>query len=195
MSFSDRALHDLNMVPSATFEVDQKPGTVMAGQIDQTTGRILVDVSGGAGAILSLEIPSGTVNGVNTVFTVANTPVFIEVSGQVMVSQSQDGTNYGFTYSAGTVTFVNAPTQTPHSFYNSAQGGSSFSSLFVTDTFTSTNNQTVFSTSQNVLVLFSFVVNGQTQMSTDYTFNGLHTFTLNSGIPAGLPVTIVYAHT
>lgn len=47
MAFSDRAVRDKNFVPSATFEVDGVPGTVMAGQIDQTTGRILVDVAGG----------------------------------------------------------------------------------------------------------------------------------------------------
>lgn len=65
-----------------------------------------------------MEIPSGTVNGVNTSFTVANTPVLVEESGQTMVSASDDPTNYGYTYSGGTITFVNPPTQTPHSFHN-----------------------------------------------------------------------------
>jgi hypothetical protein len=74
--------------------------------------------SSGGGGSLALEIPSGTVNGVNTVFTVGNAPLYMEVSGQVMVSLSQDPTNYGYTYSSGTVTFVNAPIQTPHSFHN-----------------------------------------------------------------------------
>lgn len=67
---------------------------------------------------LMMEIPSGTVNGVNTSFTVANTPVLVEESGQTMVSASDDPTNYGYTYSGGTITFVNPPTQTPHSFHN-----------------------------------------------------------------------------
>ena len=78
---------------------------------------ILIAIAQGGGVGFALEIPSGTVNGVNTTFTVVNTPVYIEVSGQGMVSQAEDSTNYGYTFSTGTITFVNAPTQTPHSFY------------------------------------------------------------------------------
>lgn len=79
-----------------------------------------IAAGGGSGAI---EIPGGTVNGVNTSFTVTNLPVWIEVSGAVMVSSTTDITNYGYTISGTgpyTITFLTAPTtnQTPHSFHN-----------------------------------------------------------------------------
>ncbi len=162
-------------------------------RVDPVTGRLKVSATGVSALGSAIENPVGTVNGVNKVFTVTNTPVWIEVSGQVMVSQAQDAGNYGYTYSAGTVTFLNAPTQTPHSFYN-AVSGSNISSLFQTDSFTSTANQTVFTTTKTPLFVFSFLVNDQDQtLTTDYTLVG-STFTLNSGIPVNLPVTISYLH-
>ena len=78
-------------------------------RIDPATGRLKVSATGVTALGTGIENPTGTVDGNNTTFTVANTPVWVEVSGQVMVSQSQDATNYGYTYSAGTITFVNAP--------------------------------------------------------------------------------------
>jgi len=74
--------------------------------------------TGTGGSTLSMEIPVGTVDGLNTVFTVSHTPIYIEVSGQLMVSSSADPTQYGYVYAKPTVTFVNPPTQTPHSYYN-----------------------------------------------------------------------------
>lgn len=162
-------------------------------RIDPATGRLKVSATGVTALGTGIENPTGTVDGNNTTFTVANTPVWVEVSGQVMVSQSQDATNYGYTYSAGTITFVNAPSQEPHSFYN-AVSYSSISSLLVGDTGTTTSNQTVFTSSQNVGFLFSFIINGQEQMPTDYTFTGSNTFTLNTGVPSGLSYVIRYIH-
>ena len=160
-------------------------------RVDPVTGRLKVSATGVSALATAIENAVGTVDGANTTFTVSNTPVWIEVSGQVMVSQAQDSGNYGYSYAGGTVTFVNAPTQTPHSFYN-AVSGSNISSLFTTDAFTSTNNQTVFTSSKTPLFVFSFTVNDQPQtLTTDYTQSG-STFTLNSGIPANLPVTITY---
>lgn len=191
------APRDDNAVPTALFAISTSPSFVAPGQIDELTGRILVDVSGGGGgggSTLNMEIPSGTVNGVNKIFTVQNTPVFIDTSGQVNVSSTQDATNFGYTFSSGTVTFTFAPTQTPHSFYNSAAGSATLASFFEEDQFTSTLNQTVFTTTLVPTFVLSFVVNGQPQNAgTDYTQSGA-VFTLASGIPAGLPVFITYLH-
>lgn len=79
-----------------------------------------ISTGGGSGG---MEIPGGTVNGANTSFTVNNLPVWIEVSGQTMVSSTTDVTNYGYTLSGTgpyTITFLSAPAagQTPHSFHN-----------------------------------------------------------------------------
>ncbi len=165
---------------------------------DPLTGRILVDLSGGVyPSSLALEIPTGAVNGLNTVFSVVNNPLFEEVSGQVMVNQTQDSTNYGYTISGTgpyTITFTNAPTQTPHSFYTITSSGAAVSSFFTQDSFTSTNGQTVFTASLTPVFVLGFIVNGQLlTLTTDYTQSGA-TFTLNSGIPAGLPVSITYIH-
>jgi len=163
------------------------------------THAILADLGGGIfPSSLNMEIPSGIVNGINTVFTVQNIPIFDEVSGQVMVSATQDPTQFGFTISGTsapyTLTFSNAPTQTPHSFYSASSGGGSLDQFFQTDQFTSTANQTVFTSTIAPVFVFSFNVNDQPQtLTTEYTLSG-STFTLNSGIPAGLPVTITYLH-
>lgn len=95
---------------------------------DPITHRLLVDVSGEvSGNTLGQEVPAGTVNGVNTVFTVQNNPIFGEVSGQLMVSSVQNPANYGYVVSGTgpyTLTYVNAPTQAPDSFYNNLTGSS-----------------------------------------------------------------------
>ncbi len=68
--------------------------------------------TGTGGTALKVETPVGVVDGINVTFTVSNTPVYISSSGQLMVNGD------GYTYAAPTVTFDNAPTQTPHSFFN-----------------------------------------------------------------------------
>ena len=52
---------------------------------DDTNRRVNITITGGGGGVAS-ETPSGTVDGVNTSFTVQNLPDFILVSGQGMVS-------------------------------------------------------------------------------------------------------------
>ena len=56
-----------------------------------------MSIPGGGGA-LNVEVPSGTVDGSNTTFTVVNTPVYIIVDGVARRSGK------GYTYSAGTIT-------------------------------------------------------------------------------------------
>lgn len=99
-------------VISATNKLSQSLAT-LRGDVERNYG----GHGGSGGGVLTMEIPVGIVDGVNTIFTVSHNPSYIEVSGQQMVSQTQDPTQYGYTYSAPTVTFVNAPTQTPHSWY------------------------------------------------------------------------------
>ena len=165
---------------------------------DPVTHRLLVDFGVGLSPnAVFLEIPAGTVDGLNTTFTVNNIPLFVDTSGQVNVSDTQDPTNYGFVITGTgpyTLTFVNPPTQTPHSFYNGANGGATLDSFFQTDTFTSTAGQTVFTSSIAPTFVLSFVINDQPQTPTsDYIQSG-STFTLNNPIPAGLPIMITYIH-
>lgn len=184
----------------AVSSVDFKSTVTLAA--DPNTHRLLVDVAGGVqtGAI-GFEIPAGTVDGVNTVFTVQNIPQFVEVSGQVMASSTQDPTNYGYTltgtFAPYTITFLSAPqtTQTPHSWYNLVSGSSiNLSSFFETDSFVATSNQTVFTTTLTPVFVFSVVLQGQVQVANvDYTQSG-SVFTLTSGVPASTYVEISYLH-
>ncbi len=55
------------------------------------------------------------------VYTVNNNPDWVESDGQIMVSKATDANNYGYTITGSaplfTLTFVNPPSQPPHSFY------------------------------------------------------------------------------
>lgn len=68
-------------------------------------------IPGGGGA--TMEIPTGAVDGVNTTFTVLNTPQYIVVDGIVRRSTK------GYTYSAGTITVdpLTPPVYDIFSFY------------------------------------------------------------------------------
>lgn len=143
--------------------------------------------SGGSGAMLE-EDCVGTVDGVNKAFTVSNTPLFIAVAGQAMVSTD------GYTVSGLNITFDNAPTQRPHSFYN-AGTGVGIASVFGKDQSTSTASQTIITLSKVALFIINVVVNDQIlTLTTDYTYDSNLTITLNSAIPAGLPIFITYIH-
>ncbi len=70
--------------------------------------------SGSGGGSLAIEIPTGTVNGVNTVFTVLHTPVFISVDG------INKFPSLNYTYSIGTITIIDGapPVISIYSFHN-----------------------------------------------------------------------------
>lgn len=117
---------DLGLPQKKVEDLLKKHSKAISDTFDSKLGNLRAHVDlnygghGGASTFTTnMEIPTGTVDSVNTVFTVTHTPLYIEVSGQLMVSSAQDATQYGYTLSGLTVTFVNAPTQTPHSFYNS----------------------------------------------------------------------------
>lgn len=69
---------------------------------------------GGSGKTLTPEIPVGTIDGSNTIFTVIHQPVFVEIDGMLRI----DG--YGYTFTGGTITTdaLGAPVQNITSFYN-----------------------------------------------------------------------------
>ena len=67
-----------------------------------------------SGSAMQTEVPTGSVNGSNTVFTVSNTPVFVIIDGVVRVE------GFGYSYDGGTIT-VNAlvpPQEFIRSYYN-----------------------------------------------------------------------------
>ena len=98
------AKHDENAVPTLIGVSSVDGVTPVNVWVDPTTHRLLVDVSG-ATLTLYTETPSGTINGVNAVFSTANT--ISSVFGLYMNGQYIHPADYST--SGTTITFVTAP--------------------------------------------------------------------------------------
>lgn len=73
----------------------------------------IISSTGGGGAGVTAETPSGTVDGSNATFTVSNEPSFVIIDGMFRVS------GFGYTYSGGTITVdpLTPPTSFIRSYY------------------------------------------------------------------------------
>jgi len=92
---SKNAPRDKNFVPAALFEIDGSNGDVYPGQIDQATGRILVDASG-ASVAAALQTDIFTSTNLQTTFTPSKTPVatiYLSINGSIQTPS----TDYSFT--------------------------------------------------------------------------------------------------
>jgi len=71
---------------------------------------------GGGGQTLHIEIPVGTVDDYNTIFTVAHEPLYIDVNGASYI----EGTGTYLSYSVGVITLSSGVGETGfiRSFYN-----------------------------------------------------------------------------
>lgn len=96
-------------VMGGTSSVDN--ATIINSSFDPTTRRLLVD-AGSAGSTLTFKTPTGTVNGINDTFTVANTPLFIVSDGATYF----DGA--GYTIVGTTVTMSMPPVSFIRDAYN-----------------------------------------------------------------------------
>src|SRR5216683_2654159 len=163
MSDTHVALKDANSVASAIFESSTSSGVILRGQIDQITGRILVDVVGAAAGNLQKETPTGTINGINTIFTTANNPVLVILNGAVQDS----GVDYVVTGSY-TITFTYAPPTNSLLFtiYGSGSTGGTGSWYPVSGTINGVN--TTFTIPVTPGSDFMLVLGGQTQMKNVY---------------------------
>ncbi len=68
---------------------------------------VTVVVSGGVGTQVNNEIPSGTINGTNVTFTLANTPIAGTLKLRLNGMWLQSGVDY--TLAGTTITFINPP--------------------------------------------------------------------------------------
>lgn len=73
-----QAIRDENFVTVALGVSNADATVPLPFKIDSTTGRVLVDASG---AGMSVETPTGTVNGVNLVFTASANPSMVIIDG------------------------------------------------------------------------------------------------------------------
>lgn len=129
------APRDNNFVPAALFEIDGASGTVMPGQIDQVTGRILVDsASGGSGTVTSVAV--ATVNGFAGTVANATTTAVITLTVTTSGILKGDGTSISAAV-AGTdyLTATSTNTLTNKTFDTAGTGNSfSINSTAVTNT-------------------------------------------------------------
>ena len=101
------ALKDANSVASAIFEDSTSPGVILRGQIDEITGRVLVDNSGGG--VFQELAATGTVNGINTAFTFTQEPSYIVSDGAWYKPLDNNG-GVQWSWSGSTATMVIPPT-------------------------------------------------------------------------------------
>jgi hypothetical protein len=99
------APHDDNAVPTALFAQQGATSFVAPGQIDQITGRILVDLAGGGGVAGALQNDIFVATANQTVFnatkTVAGT-IYLSINGQIQTPSNVDNPYY--TVSGNTAT-------------------------------------------------------------------------------------------
>lgn len=109
---SENAKRDDNYVTTVLAVTNDANAEVRRLLIDPDTGRLLVNATG-LGSSLSLEVPTGTVDGSNTSFTVSNEPVVVIIDGLVRRPTK------GYTYSSGTITVdpLSPPTYDIFSLY------------------------------------------------------------------------------
>lgn len=114
MTASSYAPRDANNVPAALFENSSSPGTVLAGQIDQSTGRILTTSAGGSGTVTSVSVV--TANGfAGTVANATTTPAITlttTINAPVLAGNGTAIAGATTTGSGSTVVLQDTPTLT-----------------------------------------------------------------------------------
>ena len=83
---SKNAPRDNNAVPTALFENSSVPGQTLSGQIDQTTGRVLVDMAGSSVISTSMQKDQFSATNNQTTFVPSKTVVYdfyISVNGAI----------------------------------------------------------------------------------------------------------------
>lgn len=104
------AYRDENSVPTLIASSNTDGQTPVRLYADPVTHRLLVDATGTSTG-LRIEDPTGTVDGVNTDFTVTHTPQAVWADGMVRLE------TFDYTYSAGTITMFIPPSIWIRSIY------------------------------------------------------------------------------
>lgn len=110
-----QASHDENRVPTLLGVSASDGTTPVPIYADATTHRLYVTSAGS----VNLELPTGTIDGANTSFTVTNAPRWLSVDGVNKFNATYNPSNAGWSYAAGTITILDGspPTLSIVSFY------------------------------------------------------------------------------
>jgi len=105
--------HDENTIRVLGGITDDAAQEIRMLRVNPVTGRLLVSGTGSGG--LTEITFTGTVNGLNTVFTVASQPTYVVSDGAWYKATDNNGVTQ-WTYNAGTVTMVIPPTSSIYGF-------------------------------------------------------------------------------
>lgn len=162
-------------------------------------GYPVISSTGGSGGTVDAyaEVPTGTVNSVNTVFTLAQAPA--NTDGVIVLLNGitqYNGTDYNV--SGATITFVEAPTtgSTIFAYYNTLVSGGS------EETFESTSKNikaypyVLNYTGDNLTsIVYTLPVSGTITKTFGYTGDKLTTITLSGDTPSGIDLVKTLAYT
>ena len=102
------ASRDNNRVTTLVAVSSSDGTTIVPLYANPTTHRLIVDLSSGAN-FAENETPTGTINGSNVTFTLANTPTSGSVQLFLNGARQESGATRDYTISGLTITFVSAP--------------------------------------------------------------------------------------
>lgn len=191
------ALKDANSVASALFESSTQPGVILRGQEDAITLRILVDASGGSSIVFFQETPVGAIDGVNTVYTLTNSPA--NNSLFLRIARQPQELTYDYTLSGNTITFLtpldaSLSGQPFIAQYAVSSGGIGNPISVETPGGLINGSNVTYTTVNPINTVIGIWLNGEFIGPSEYTVSGSG-FTMGTAIPgsfSGSEFTIVY---
>lgn len=154
---------------------------------DQGNGTVTIASTGGSGGnatFVDAEVPSGTINGINTSFTLAQPP-----SPSASLILVQDGLllspgGVGFTLSGANITCISAPVGNLIAWYRTASSGINFADSEVpTGTINGINSSFTLAHSPNPGASLILIQDGIVlSPTTGFTLAGFHVTTVNPPI-------------
>lgn len=103
---SENAAIDSNSRQSLTAVSSSDSTQIVRLYADPSTHRLLVTGVGTGPGTVNLELPTGTVDGVNTTFAATNTPRWLSIDGLNKFNATYNPSNPGWSYAAGTITIL-----------------------------------------------------------------------------------------
>lgn len=103
---------------ASTVTINQGEGRrISTDGTDYYSGLVVVASGGGGGNFADGEVPSGTINGSNTSFTLAHTPLGMPIVIQDGMSPESGASSFGFTQSGTSLTLTDAPQRSLRVWY------------------------------------------------------------------------------
>lgn len=164
---------------------------------DPITHRLLVDSNATLGATWYNETPTGSINGINTIFTLSQTPAANSLVLTLARQPQILGVDY--TITGNTITYTSPPDASlsgePHNAIYAVSGGVITGTIYSeTPSGAIDGSNTTYTTLNDITTIIGIQLNGESIQPEEYTISG-NSFTMLTPIPApfsGDNFTIVY---